>query len=483
MPALTPGRLALAAAVAVTVGSGTLTATSASAADLPLTGYRLTWGIKQSYRSYVTGMAQGTFTAADGASQAADNGEFTFTDGQGSYDSTRHTLRLAFRGTLTIESRTHGFTRVLSDLRYDSAAGVLTADLVADGGAEQQDVPLAKVAAPTGPEMTGLATTLTTEAGAFLGSASYAGAAGDPVSVAKPKPTPAPTPSKTPTKTPAPKPTRTATPKPTRTTTPKPTRSPAGPPAKPAAPAAPAKGAIADGTLRWGVKDSFRTYVVTGAAHGRITASGGATQAAGNGPFTFSGATGTYDTTAGTLSAAFKGAVTFKGHENNGTYGLDLTLSDLKASVGRGTGTLTADVTSLGKKSEDVVLADLKARSAALAPKNDVIALDGVTATLTDAGAKAFSGYYPKGTALDPVNLSVALTTTAALPSAGPTAGGATTTGAVTGSAAGGGGVVGGSLAATGSGVPAGPLGAAAAVTAAAGAGVVLAVRRRRTAM
>ncbi|WP_208639794.1 HtaA domain-containing protein, partial [Streptomyces tricolor] len=257
-----------------------------------------------------------------------------------------------------------------------------------------------------------------------------------------------------------------------------------------AAPAAPAKGAIADGTLRWGVKDSFRTYVVTGAAHGRITASGGATQAAGNGPFTFSGATGTYDTTAGTLSAAFKGAVTFKGHENNGTYGLDLTLSDLKASVGRGTGTLTADVTSLGKKSEDVVLADLKARSAALTPKNDVIALDGVTATLTDAGAKAFSGYYPKGTALDPVNLSVALTTTAALPSAGPTAGGATTTGAVTGSAAAGGGgvvvgggVVGGSLAATGSGVPAGPLGAAAAVTAAAGAGVVLAVRRRRTAM
>ncbi len=178
--------------------------------------------------------------------------------------------------------------------------------------------------------------------------------------------------------------------------------------------------------------------------------------------------------------------MTFKGHENNGTYGLDLTLSDLKASVGRGTGTLTADVTSLGKKSEDVVLADLKARSAALTPKNDVIALDGVTATLTDAGAKAFSGYYPKGTALDPVDLSVALTTTAALPSAGPTAGrrhhdrratttGATTTGAVT-AAAGGGGVVGGSLAATGSGVPAGPLGAAAAVTAGGGRGVVLAV-------
>ncbi|MGW4890319.1 HtaA domain-containing protein [Streptomyces murinus] len=498
MPAITPRRLALTAAVAVTLGCGTLTATAASAADVPLTGYQLTWGIKQSYRSYVTGFAQGTFTATDGASQAADNGVFTFTDGKGSYDSAKHTVHLAFQGTLTIKSTLHGFTREISDVQYDSATGALTADLVSDGGAKQQDVPLAQVAAPTGPDMSGLATTLTTEAGGFLGSSSYAGAAGDPLTVAAPKQTPEPEPTKT--TSPSPEPTKTASPQPTKTTTPKPTGSPSKSPS-PSASTAPAKGAIADGTLGWGVKETFRTYVVSGPAQGRITTSGGAQQATGNGAFTFPGATGSYDTKAGTLSAAFKGAVNFKGHEDNGTYGLDLTLSDLHAELNHGTGTLTADVTSLGKKFEDVVLADLKAKSTGLIAKNDVITVNGVTATLTDAGAKAFSGYYTKGTALDPVALSVALADDADLPSgdggtgtaggtggsgtaggAGTAGGSGTTGGDGTGSTVGGGGVAGGSLAATGSDAPVGALGAAAAVAVAAGAGVVVAVRRRRTA-
>ncbi|MCE3030660.1 HtaA domain-containing protein [Streptomyces sp. CMSTAAHL-2] len=458
-----------------------------------MTGYQLTWGIKQSYRSYVTGFAQGTFTATDGASQAADNGAFTFTDGKGTYDSAKHTVHLAFQGTLTIKSTLHGFTREISDVQYDSATGALTADLVSDGGAKQQDVPLAQVAAPTGPDMSGLATTLTTEAGGFLGSSSYAGAAGDPLTVAAPKQTPEPEPTKT--TSPSPEPTKTASPQPTKTTTPKPSDSPSKSPSS-APSTAPAKGAIADGTLGWGVKETFRTYVVSGPAQGKITTSGGAKQASGNGAFTFPGATGSYDTKAGTLSAAFKGAVNFKGHESNGTYGLDLTLSDLHASLNHGTGTLTADVTSLGKKSEDVVLADLKAKSTGLTAKNDVI-----TATLTDAGAKAFSGYYTKGTALDPVALSVALTDDADLPSgdggtgtgggtggsgtaggAGTAGGSGTTGGDVTGSTVGGGGVAGGSLASTGSDAPVGALGAAGAVAVVAGAGVVVAVRRRRTA-
>ncbi|MCS0605255.1 HtaA domain-containing protein [Streptomyces sp. LP11] len=491
MPATAPRRLALAAAaVAVTLGSGALTAltaTTASAADIPLTGYQLTWGIKQSYRSYVTGFAQGTFTATGGASQAANNGAFTFTDGKGSYDSAKHTVHLAFQGTLTIESKLHGFKREISDVQYDSATGALTADLVADGGAKQQDVPLAKVAAPTSQDMTNLGTTLTTQAGDFLGSSSYAGAAGDPVSVVPPKQTPDPTPTKTATPTP----TGTATAKPTATATAKPTKSPSKSPS-PTASTAPTMGSIVDGTLGWGVKKSFRTYVVGGVAHGKISTSGGAKQASGNGAFTFPGATGSYDTKADSLAAAVKGAVNFKGHETNGTYGLDLTLSDLHATLKRGTGKLTADVTSLGKKSQDVVLADLKAKSTDLTAKKNVITVNGVTATLTDAGAKAFSGYYPKGTVLDPVNLSVAVkkgatlptgtggttTTTATGTGAGTTGAGTTGTGSTTG----GGGVVGGTMAATGSDTPVGALGAAAAVTVAAGAGVVVAVRRRRPA-
>ncbi|MFK0153724.1 HtaA domain-containing protein [Streptomyces sp. NPDC090493] len=231
-------------------------------------------------------------------------------------------------------------------------------------------------------------------------------------------------------------------------------------------------------------------YVVGSVAQGRIAVSGGAAQAAGNGAFAFGDATGDYDTDAGTLAAAFDGAVTFKGHESNGTYGLDLTFGNLRATFDDGRGELTADVTSLGTTTKDVELADLKAASADLTATDDVVTLDGVTATLTEAGAKAFSGYYPAGTALDPLDLSVALTDDAQLPSGDdgstgtPTAAASDTTGAASGGVAsttGGTGGTGDALAATGSALPATALGAAAAVTAAAGAGVVYAMRRRRT--
>ncbi|MET8099924.1 HtaA domain-containing protein [Streptomyces sp. NPDC005236] len=502
--------LALAAAVAVALGAGALAVTSASAAEAPLKDYELTWGIKQSYRSYVTGMAAGSFTPADGAAQAAGNGAFTFTDGAGTYDSGTHAVRLGFAGSLRIASKPHGFDLTLSDVRFDSAAAEITAD-VTSGGTTQDDVPLAEVTVTR--TMTDMETRLTKEAAAVLGSASYEGAAGDPLTVTqKPGSTQTPSPTSSPTATP----TATATPtstatdsaSPSASTSPSTSSSPssstspsdeasqsASPSVSAPASGAPARGEIADGTLGWGVKQSFRTYVVDGAAQGRITVSGGATQAGGNGAFTFVDATGTYDTDADTLSASFKGAVNFKGHEENGSYGLDLTLSDLGVELDGGSGELTADVDSLGKTSDDVVLADLSTNTAGLTARDDVITLDGVTAKLTKAGAEAFGGFYAEGAELDPAGLSLALSDDAQLPdgnggsdsgsgsgsgsdgSGTPagTTGGVGTAGSTTGG-------VSGSLASTGSQVSAGALGAAAAVTVAAGAGVVVAMRRRRTA-
>ena len=158
------------------------------------------------------------------------------------------------------------------------------------------------------------------------------------------------------------------------------------------------------------------------------------------------------NTDADTLSAAFGDAVNFKGYEDNGTYGLDLTFTDLKAT------------------------------------------LDDVTTTLTAAGAKAFGDFCRTGAALDPLDLTVALTDDAYLPSDGSSSSTGTgtstsgtsdnsgttdsTSGGVTGSMTGG---TTGSLAWTGSDVPVTALGAAAAITVAAGAGVVFAMRRRRT--
>ncbi|WP_327595296.1 HtaA domain-containing protein [Streptomyces chartreusis] len=494
-----PVVLAAAVATAATLGAtalATLGAGTASAAEVPLSGYELTWGIKQSYRTYVTGMAAGTFTATDGASQAAGNGAFTFTEGSGTYDSTAHTVDLGFKGSVRIVSQAHGFDITLSDVRFDSAAAEITAD-VTKSGTTTQDVPLADVTVTR--TMTDMTTKLTKEAADTLGSPGYEGAEGDPLTVVQKttSPPPTPTPTATPTQSPSPTSTPTATATATESATPTAPATESASPSTSTAPSeAPARGDIADGTLGWGVKQSFRSYVVGGVANGAITTSGGASQAADNGVFTFTDATGEYDTDADTLSADFKGAVTFKGHKGQGEdggYGLDLTLTGLRVTLDEGVGELTADVTSLGEKTADVVLADLKADEPDLAAQEDVITADDVTATLTEAGAKAFGGFYTAGTELDPVDLAVALTADAELPddggTGGSTGGGSGTGGSTSGGATGGssgtagsttGGVTAG-LASTGSDVPVAALGTAAAVTVAAGAGVVIAMRRRRT--
>ncbi|WP_328560129.1 HtaA domain-containing protein [Streptomyces coelicoflavus] len=519
MPVRRRRSTALAAAVttAAALGATALAAlggaTTASAAGAPLSDYELTWGIKQSYRTYV-GMF-GSFTASEGATQAAGNGAFTFTDGTGTYDTAAHTVDLGFQGKVVSASAAHGFEITLTDVRFDSAAGEITADVrkvaTVDGTStttEGDDVPLATVEVTR--RMTDMATTLTAEAGEYLGNAGYAGAAGDPLTVAR-KTQPSTEPTTEPTTGPTTDPTSGPTGKPgtgpsTEPTDPKPTDpKPTGPettpgpqdpsptastsasPSTPAS-AAPAKGEIADGTLGWGVKESFRSYVVGSIAKGRVTVSGGAVQAAGNGAFTFKNATGTYDTDADKLTAAFEGAVNFKGHQSGGTYGLDLTLSNLKATLDGGTGKLSADVNSLGEQTEGVVLADLEAESGDLKADGDVITVDGVAATLTDAGAKVF-GNYPAGTALDAVDLSVALSDEAHLPSGGSggsAGGGAGSTGGTAATVGGtgtttGGSIGGGSLASTGSDLPGPALGAAAGLAVVAGAGAVLATRRRRT--
>ncbi|MFE1144807.1 HtaA domain-containing protein [Streptomyces rochei] len=525
MPVRRRRSTALAAAVATAAALGatalaTVGTTTASAAEMPLEGYELTWGVKQSYRTYV-GMF-GTFTTADGASQATGNGAFTFVDGAGTYDTAGHTVDLAFQGTLVSASKAHGFEVTLTDVRFDSKAGEITADVkkvdTSQGTpttTQGDDVPLATVAVTR--DMKDMATTLTAEAGDFLGSAGYAGAAGDPLTVVKKAAPTTPPASPSPTEEPeSPKPTPSATgttpttppkteapgpdPTPTRTTGTGPSASPS-PSVSALAGQAATEGAIADGTLGWGVKQSFRSYVTGPVAKGEVTVSDGAVQAAGNGAFTFKDATGTYDTDADKLTAAFRGAVNFKGHRTNGAYGLDLTLSNLKATLDGGTGKLTADVNSLGTRTEGVVLADLEAKSADLTARNDVITVDGVAATLTEAGAKAFGDFYTAGTALDAVDLSVALSEDARLPEGGGTggAGGSTGTGGSgttggtgstvggtgstvggTGATTGGSTIGGGSLASTGSGIPGPALAGAAGVAVAIGAGAVYAARGRR---
>lgn len=117
-----------------------------------------------------------------------------------------------------------------------------------------------------------------------------------------------------------------------------------------AAPAAAPKLELVDGTLDWGIKESFRKYIAGPIAGGRITVTDGAKQAAANGVFTFTDGKGSYDTSTHASDTAFKGGVRFEGHHGL----LDVRLSDIKVATGRETGTVTADFTS--KKTDGTVV-------------------------------------------------------------------------------------------------------------------------------
>ncbi|MFJ6620893.1 HtaA domain-containing protein [Kitasatospora sp. NPDC091335] len=180
-------------------------------------------------------------------------------------------------------------------------------------------------------------------------------------------------------------------------------------------PAAAAEGRVSGGRLDWGIKQSFLTYVTGPIAKGSWALTGGAATVGGS-TFRFHSANGAYDPATGALSAAFSGGVRFTGHQENGSNALDLSVGrfTFKAAQGGAAG-LYADVSSKSKETGQVSsasqakLADLSLAGVDLRGAAGTLTLDNVPATLTDAGAKAFGGFYQAGTALDPLTLSVNL--------------------------------------------------------------------------
>ncbi|MFD5882505.1 HtaA domain-containing protein [Streptomyces yangpuensis] len=470
-------RVCLAAAVLTAAALGaTALALPATAAGGPPTGPvqivggSLDWGVLASYRAYVTGMAKGTIAVADGAVQNAD-GTLKFIDATGQYDPAGgHVVKAAFKGSVTFSSPApptgHGFEVKLSDIRIDTGTRKLTAD-VTKSGATAQDVPLATVAF-AGRSTTGLATTLTKEAAEALGSPGYENKAGDPLTAALKfeEPAPEPTPTKpTPTKDPAP------------TKDPSPT-TPADGPQK-----------VLNGKLTWGVKESFRRYVL---GAGSITPAGGAAK---NGDlFDFAFGKGELDVKKQKLNASFEGNLRFQ----YAAHGIDMTFANPRVDATGRTGTLYLDVKNAAGSRTGVAFATLDLSKTDYKTKNGVLALNAVPAAFTADGAAAFANettgsLYKAGDPIDPLTFSVAVDKDAALPSTGATtttggtagAGTGGTTGGTGGTAGGGsvgGGSVGGNLADTGAEIPAGALLTTSGVVIAAGAGAIFLARRRRPA-
>ncbi|MYQ39908.1 Htaa protein [Streptomyces sp. LamerLS-316] len=509
--------IALAAAVATAAALGATFALPALAADttapaaapaatMELTDGTLDWGFKESFRRYIGGA--GTITVKDGATQAAGNGVFTFGNGKGTYDTTTHGTDTAFDGSVNFNAHGGVLDITISDVKVTTAgtSGAVTVDLKTPEGT-QDDVALAEL------DLSGIRPgqgeggamvfkdipSKLTKAGSAAFNGMYAeGEVLDPATLSVKAVTP---PTEEPTEKPTEKPTEEPTGTPTEKPTGKPTEEPTGKPTeKPTTPAptasatAPAaeQGALVDGTLDWGVKESFRSYVTGPIANGTVETSGGATASAAG--YRFPDATGSFDADEQTLDAEFDGKVRFLGHKEGDAYTLDLSLTGLEVQVKDGAGTLVADVSSKDRETKkvttytDLALADLKLPSGELAAKDGVVTLSAVPATLTADGTKAFGGMYTKGTQLDALTVSVALDEDAELPATGGGSGTTGGSGAAAGSTTGGGGTVGGgtvggsaSLASTGSDVPAGALAAASGAVVAAGAAAVIAVRRRRT--
>jgi hypothetical protein len=178
--------------------------------------------------------------------------------------------------------------------------------------------------------------------------------------------------------------------------------------ATPADPAGAAPRPAVAGHLDWGVKASFRAYVTGPIAGGSITTSGGASTNM-DGTFRFPLASGSRDASAETVSSSHNGSVRFVGHSG----ALDLTLSDLRVSISGTTGSLVGDARTKGFADptpvlyDDVTLATLDLTSITPVTTADTATYSGVPVSLTAAGSTAFAGFYPAGTAMDPLTLRI----------------------------------------------------------------------------
>lgn len=171
-------------------------------------------------------------------------------------------------------------------------------------------------------------------------------------------------------------------------------------------PAGAADGPLLGGSLDWGVKASFRSYITGPIALGTVTPGAGVT-ANGDGGFRFPFAGGS---SAGAgVSAAFGGEVLFSGHHG----ALDLRITEPRVTIDGMSGTIVVDAASKGLETgvvetyDDVVLATLDLSAVTPTESGADRVYGSVPAVLTAQGAQAFAGFYKAGDPLDPITLTV----------------------------------------------------------------------------
>lgn len=176
-------------------------------------------------------------------------------------------------------------------------------------------------------------------------------------------------------------------------------------------------GEVTDGYLDWGVRASFRNYILGPIANGDIETSAGLTTN-DDGTFRFGDASGTVDVEERDIDVTFVGQVRFLGHSGigpDGGSGLDLTISSPRLVITGDTGSLFVDAESLPlggsevAEFDQVLFATLDLAGIDFVVNPGTLTLSDVPTTLTEQGEAAFGGFYDAGEPLDPLSLVLAL--------------------------------------------------------------------------
>ena len=159
-----------------------------------------------------------------------------------------------------------------------------------------------------------------------------------------------------------------------------------------------------EGSLQWGVKSNFRSYVTGNIANGRITVAEGAQQAAGNGVFTFPQASSGTDWNGQTGTVQYAGQATFYGHSG----ALNHTVANPQIRV---TSASSADL-RIDYRGSTITFATIDLSTATKQQLDgDAVRFSSAATTLTSAGAQFFSyqghEFYSPGEALDRVTFTI----------------------------------------------------------------------------
>ncbi|MFG3342248.1 HtaA domain-containing protein [Glycomyces sp. NPDC048151] len=348
-------------AAAALIASLLLWAAPANAEDL--SGGRLDWGVKESFRSYITGsIAKGEVQTGDGASAVDGAYRFhsatgTYEDGIAAIDYTGWVYFWGHDGELDL-------TFANPSVEYSGSSGTLyvyvngtRTDMASLSGAELS------VSGGT-LSVSGASATLTANGAEAFAGYYEPGEQLDPVSFSADIAA-------------AEAPTTEAAESPT---------------------AAAETDQVGGAVLDWGVRTSWRDYVSGDIANGEWAVSGGA--ADGGAVFRFTEGSGT--ATAADYTLSYKGTVAFTGTD------VDLALTDPVVTATGGKGVLSAEVAG--------TRVDLVAFEATLAESGGLLLAENVPTVLTEAAVPVFGGYYQAGDAMDPLTIAIPLTADAAVP-------------------------------------------------------------------